>query len=301
MPRRMQNDLPLFSVSQFTTFPLTFEQDLELYSELGIQGIEVCEEKLSTDPRRAREQLAMLVESSLRVTSVQPCVLSPFPNIGSAEGEPRDPAGRMRRYRKTIDLFSECFPGENIPLVVGGGVAPDYNFRLAHRTAREVFPALADYAGERGLRIMFEHLHPVLMNAYTFISTFDEAIKLIKDVGRPNFGFELDVWHIWHEPDIVERVARLGNQIFGVHINDWPAGEPRNLSDRVLPGQGVIDLPGLLGAIERTGYSGAYCLEIFSDEKLSDSLWRKDPAEVIQQGREGFRQAWKVRPTSTKR
>lgn len=285
---------PLFAVSQYTTSPLTYEQDVELYAKLGIRAIEICEEKLSSDPGRAREQLSMLTEKGLRVTSVQPRIHSPFPHNGTAGDDPTDPSGRMARFRRTIDLFSECFPGENIPMVTGGGVAPNYDFRLAHCTAREVYPALADYAADRGIRIMFEHLNPILMNAFTFICTLDEAVQLVEDVNRPNFGLLLDVWHIWREPNIAERITCLGDSVFGVHISDWPAEEPRELSDRVLPGEGVIDLPALLGAIARTGYSGAYCLEIFSAEQLPDSLWRQDPAKVIRQGREGFQRAWQA-------
>ena len=72
----MSDKTPMFSVSQYTTYPLTFEQDVELYRKLGVDGVEVCEEKLSSDPVEAREQLAMLAESGLKVTSVQPRVLS---------------------------------------------------------------------------------------------------------------------------------------------------------------------------------------------------------------------------------
>jgi len=291
----MTSDLPLFSVSQYTTFPLTFEEDVELYRSLGVGGIEVCEEKLSSDPGKAREQLAMLAESGLRVTSVQPRVHSPFPHKSTVEGDPVTPADRMARFRRTIDLFSECFPGESIPFVAGGGIAPDYDFRLAHHTARECFGALADYAAERGLRVAFEHLNPVLMNLYTFICTFDEAIRLVKDVGRPGFGFFLDLWHVWHERDIVERLAQLDEAILGVHVGDWPADGPRNYGDRLLPGDGVIDLPALLGAVERTGYRGAYCVEIFSDLKLTDSVWRQDPADVVERARRGFIRAWNAR------
>jgi len=291
----MSKDLPLFSVSQYTTYPLTFEQDVELYAALGVDGIEICEEKLSTDRGRARDQLAAVAQSDLKVTSVQPRFHSPFPHKNTVAGDPQTPAGRLAALRETVDLFSESLPGENIPLVTGGGIAPGYDFRLAHRTAREVYPDLSDYAADRGIRLMFEHLHPVLMNAFTFICTLDEAMALIEDVDRPNFGLGLDVWHVWHERDIVERVEGLGDRIFGVHIGDWPQGGPRMHSDRVLPGEGVIDLAGLLGAIERSGYQGAYCLEIFSGEQLPDSLWRQDPAKVIERGREGFRRAWKAR------
>lgn len=288
----MSGQLPLFSVSQYTTFPLSFEQDVTLYTELGVEGIEVCEEKLAPDPSRAREQLTMLKESGLSVTSVQPCVHSPFPHNATVSDDPQSPRERMARFRRTIDLFSECFPGEDIPLVAGGGIAPNYDFRLAHRTARAVFPALADYAVERGLSIAFEHLSPILMNAYTFICTLDEAVALVRDIDRPGFQLLLDVWHIWREPNIVERLSRLDVPIRGVHIGDWPAAEPREHADRVLPGDGVMDLPSLLGAIHGAGYRGAYCLEIFSAERLPDSLWRRDPAAVVERGREGFLRAW---------
>ena len=173
-----------------------------------------------------------------------------------------------------------------------GGKAPDFNFRLAHQTARTLFPELADYAADKGVRIMFEPLSPILMNAFTFVGTLDEALRLIEDVDRENFGLALDVWHVWREPAVAERLAALKGLIFGVHVCDWPAGEPRDVSDRVLPGDGLIDLPALLGAIDRSGYTGAYCLEVFSNENLPGSLWREEPGEVIRKGREGFLQAW---------
>ena len=291
----MPDSLPLFSVSEYTTYPLTFEQDVALYQKLGVRGIEVCEEKLATDAGKAREQLAELAASGLLVTSVQPRVLSLFPHNLDTDEDPQQPEERVARYRQTIDLFSECFPGQDIPLIAGGGKAPAYDFRAAHETARKLYPQLADYAAERGVRIMFEPLSPILMNAFSFVCTLNEAMQLIEDVNRDNFGLALDVWHVWREPHITERIAELGERIFGVHIGDWPAGEPRMLDDRVLPGAGMIDLPALLGAIDRAGYSGAYCLEVFSNENLPDSLWRADPSQVIEKGRAGLLRAWQQR------
>ena len=291
----MPNTPPLFSVCQSTTYRLTFEQDVALYRKLGIQAIEVCEDKLSADPGQAREQLGILAENGLKVTSVQPAVLSLFPHNMDTPRSPQTPAERMARYRRSIDLFAECFPKQQVPLVIGGGKAPGYDFRLAHQTARSWFPRMADYAAERGIRLMFEPLSPILMNAFTFVTSVDEALQLIAHVNRPNFGLALDVWHVWREAAVAERIAQLRDRLFGVHICDWPAAEPRDVSDRVLPGDGVIDLPALLGAIERTGYHDAYCLEIYSGEDLPDSLWRADPETVVRKGREGFLMAWQAR------
>ncbi len=286
--------MPPFSVSEFTTWHQTFEQDVELYAQLGLDGIEVCERKLSTDFAQARAQLQGLRARGLRVTSVQPRCHALFND--SMCPELHDPEERMARYRQTIDLFSAVFPGESLPLVTITGNAPQHNHRRAHAAARTLYPELARYAADHGVRIMFEPLSYVLMNADSFICSLDEALRLIDDVNHPNFGLMLDVWHVWREPAIAARLAAVdGSRIFGVHVCDWPHGEPRHVADRVLPGDGMIDLPALLGALQRAGYAGAYCLEIFSLDDLPDSLWRQDPADVIRRGRVGFERAWEHR------
>lgn len=288
--------LPIFSVSQFTTCHQTFEEDVALYRRLGVDGIEVCERKLSRDPAEARDQLAVLRDSGLRVTSVQPRVHALFPDFMCPDLH--DPEERAARYRQTIDLFSSAFPGQSIPLVTITGIAPGTDYRAAHAAARRIYPELADYAAGRGLRIMFEPLTPLVMNTDTFICTLNEGLKLIEDVGRPNFGLMLDVWHVWREPGLYPRLraAAAAGHVFGVHLSDWPAGEPRNVADRLVPGDGVIDLPAMVGAIDAGGYRGAWCMEIFSHDDLPDSLWRREvAADVITRGRRAFAEIWSRR------
>jgi sugar phosphate isomerase/epimerase len=284
---------PDFAVSQFTTWHQSFEQDVALYVSLGVEAMEVCERKLSPDRAIAGKQLAFLKETGLRVTSVQPRIHALFPD-GMCP-DIADPVKRSERFRHSVDLFAECFPGESLPLVAISGKAPDFDYRGALRTARKLYPQLADYAGDRGVRIAFEPLSPILMNADTFVCSLKDAVDLVQEVDRPNFGLLLDLWHVWSEPGIVERIAGLGEMVFGVHISDWPAGGPRHVADRVLPGDGVIDLPSLLGALERSGYRGAYCLEIFSKDDLPGSLWMAEPGDVIERAREGFARAWGAR------
>lgn len=283
-----------FSVSEFTTWSLTFEEDVKLYCELGIQAIEICERKLSIDPSEALEQLRLIKEHGLKVTSIQPRCHALFAD--SMSPDCTDPDERAKLYKSTINLFSTAFPGEDIPLVAISGNAPEHNHRLAHETARRIYPALAAYAADHGMRIMFEPLNPIIMNADGFICSLDEALQLVEDVDQQTFGLMIDIWHIWREPYIFERLSNLNPfLIFGVHVSDWPAGEPRLIGDRLLPGDGIIDLPRFLAILEHAGYRGAYCLEIFSDMSLEDSLWRRDPREVLQQGQQGFLQAWERR------
>jgi sugar phosphate isomerase/epimerase len=290
MTKREDKAKPLFGVSEFTTWHQTFEEDVALYLELGVDAIEVCERKLSRDAAKAREQLAYLKETNLSVCSIQPRIHALFPD--SMSPEPADAEARAEAYMKSITLFSEFFP--NTPMVAISGNAPNYNYRRAHETAREIYPKLAEYAASNTMRIAFEPLSVVLMNNDSFISTLGEAVTLAQDIGHPNFGLLIDVWHVWREPIITERLAKLDN-IFAVHLCDWPKGEPRAVADRVIPGEGLIDLPSLFAATEASGFHGAYGLELFSADHLPDSLWQQDPRYVIEKSRNNFYQAWEAR------
>ena len=69
----------IFGVSQFTTNPWTFEQDIEVYARLGVQAIEVCEFKLSAD--HWQTQMALPAAHGLQITSIQPVVRTLFPSV----------------------------------------------------------------------------------------------------------------------------------------------------------------------------------------------------------------------------
>ena len=284
---------PEFAVSQFTTWHLTFEQDIELYQRLGISAMELCERKLSTNSEQARRQLQKLKDAGIRVCSVQPRVHALFRD--SMCPELVEPEARMEEFRKTIDWVSREFPGQNLPLVTLTGAAPNRNFRRARDTAMCLYPALADYAAERGVRLMLEPLHPMFMNTDTFICSLRDARQLVEAINRENFGLAIDVFHIFHEPGIAQRLAELIDRIFAAHLSDWPTNHPRMPADRLLPGDGCIDLPAIFSGIAKSGYRDAYTLEIFSSDELPDSLWRQDPADVIQRGRNGFLSAWNQR------
>ena len=58
-------------------------------------------------------------------------------------------------------------------------------------------------------------------------------------------------------------------------VSTSPTGASRRAAgaDRVLPGDGVADLPRILGALERAGWDGFYDLEIFSDNGTFGNAW----------------------------
>jgi len=283
----MKNALPgEFGVSEFTTWPWTFEQDVQIYREMNVTAIEVCEAKLDIDPARARDQLACLTSQGPRITSVQPRLHSLFSDL--PRPEPSRPAERMKRYRTTIDQFGRIAPGTTLVTITGA--APGGNYHDAFDIAVAEYRLLADYAADQGVRIALEPLNPILMNVDTFICSLADARRIVDAVDRPAFGLFVDVWHIFQDSAAVDQIHACGDRIFGVHINDWQT--PRHFGDRAIPGKGVIPLRELIRAIKKSGYSGAYTLEIFSVESLPDSLWCSDLRHVISESRTYFEKVW---------
>jgi sugar phosphate isomerase/epimerase len=272
-----------FGISQYTTHPLTFEQDLDLLTREGIKYIEVCENKL--DPKNPEPQLQQLADTGMIVSSVQPRLHSLFPDV--PRPEPKPPKERMAKLKETIKLFGKHFPGTT--LVTIPGAVPNGNFALGYREAREQYRDVAKAAEDAGVKVALEPLNPILMNTDAFIVTLKHAGRVVEEIDSPAFGLFVDVWHIWEEDTVVPLIKKYGAKIFGVHVNDWHM--PRAFGDRLLPGEGEMPLVELVNAIRSTPYCGAYTLEIFSETHLEGSLWL-DLKKTVREGRLAFEKIW---------
>jgi sugar phosphate isomerase/epimerase len=58
----------------------------------------------------------------------------------------------------------------------------------------------------------------------------------------------------------------------------------QNDEDRVLPGDGIADLPRVIANLRAIGYCGPLSLELFNRQ-----LWLEDPFEVVKLGLERIR------------
>ena len=90
-----------------------------------------------------------------------------------------------------------------------------------------------------------------------FIWNLPEAAALAKDSG-PNIGVILDVWHWHHSGSTIDDIVAAGkDRIVHVHVSDakaQPAEEVRD-NQRVMPGEGVINLVGFFQALKTIGYN----------------------------------------------
>src|SRR3954447_14269977 len=254
------------SICEFTTLTASFEDDLAAYRGAGVAGIGVCELKLGDDsPRQLRE-------SGLHATHCIPSVPSilPLPLMEGAD----DPAQRVEALCASVRRLAELDP-VCVVFLTGPGDAPD--------VVREGIRAVAAAGQEAGVRVALEPVHRSQAEVFSFVHTIPEALELI---GPEPVGIMLDLWHI---SDPAAIAAHVGD-IAGVHVSD--RREPtRSHFDRVLPGDGVIDLAAAFRALEAGGYDGWYDVEIFSDngvfgDALPDSLWDVDAVELARRARE---------------
>ena len=170
------------------------------------------------------------------------------------------------------------------------------------RAREHVVDGLRTIAAEAervGVRVALEPINREVADEWTIISSIAEAVELIDYADHPALGIQFDTWHLWNTDSLLDDIERECRRFVGVHVADW-RDPTRNWADRVLPGDGVADLPAILGALDRAGWDGFYDLEIFSDngtfgDAWPDSLWNVPALELARRGKEAFTRIWEAR------
>ncbi|MFL6011811.1 MAG: sugar phosphate isomerase/epimerase family protein [Gaiellaceae bacterium] len=262
----------------------SFADDVRAYSRVGADGIGIWELKLEDDAAA----LDVLNESGLGRASAVPAIPSILP-LPLMEGS-ADPQERIDAICASVHRLA-AFEPSGIVCLTGPGEDRD--------TVVAGLRTIGDEAQRAGVRIGLEPINRVGGDDWTFISSLGEAAELLDEADHPALGIQFDTWHVWSTPNVVDEIARHADRFVGVHVADWR--EPtRKWADRVLPGEGVGEIPRLLGALEAAGWDGYYDIEIFSDngsfgDAWPDSLWDVPADELAARAKESFERAWEAR------
>jgi sugar phosphate isomerase/epimerase len=133
---------------------------------------------------------------------------------------------------------------------------------------KERFRVAADILACSHVRLGLEFLGPLHLRKvfpYEFIWRMDEMLAFAKECG-PNVGLELDSWHWHHAGATAKDIIAAGREnIINVQVNDSPNLPPDKIRDdeRLMPGEGVIDLVGFFHALKETGYEEGVSPEVF--------------------------------------
>ena len=134
------------------------------------------------------------------------------------------------------------------------------------KIARDRLAAISEVLQKANVRLGIEFLgvqqfrtpRPDGPPMHPFIWNLPEAASLAKDSGA-NIGVILDVWHWHHSGSTIEDILAAGKErIVHVHVSDAKAQPPEEVRDnqRVMPGEGVINLVGFFQALKKIGYDG---------------------------------------------
>jgi sugar phosphate isomerase/epimerase len=256
------------------------------YAGAGADAIGIWEVKLPEAGDAAA--LELLDASGLGRASAVPLVPSILP-LPLLEG-PEDPAARVEAICASLHRLAPFAPS-GVVCLTGPGDDRD--------TVVEGLRTIGEEAERAGIRVGLEPINRVGGEDWTMITTLGEAVELLEAADRPALGIQFDTWHLWSTPTLLDDIERHADRFVGVHVADW-RDPTRAFADRVLPGDGVGDLPAILGALDRAGWDGYYDLEIFSDNgsfgnAWPDSLWDVSAAEIARKGREAFERVWEAR------
>ena len=235
------------------------EEKLAAVARAGFDGVEIFDSDFLASDRSPREVAAMVRDSGLEVTALQP--------FRDFEGLP--PLLRQKaldRAERKFDVMGEL--GAPL-LLVCSSISPDAEGGLDR--AADDFRLLGERAARRGLRIGYEAL------AWgRFIADHRDAWEVVRRAGHPNVGLILDSFHTLARGIGLESIAAIPKEkLFLVQLADAPRLDRDLLSwsrhFRCMPGQGDLPVVEFMRAVRATGYDGTISLEIFSDQTRTES------------------------------
>lgn len=120
------------------------------------------------------------------------------------------------------------------------------------------------------------------------VSKLDHAWDIVQATHDDDATIIPDAFHTWNSHSSLEGWQQIPvERIAHHHFNDAPDHKPRGSQtdpDRVMPGDGVIDLDAEVEMLREKGYAdrnGTVSLELFNRD-----LWTKDPNDVLKVGME---------------
>lgn len=98
------------------------------------------------------------------------------------------------------------------------------------------------------LKLTLEPLNPDDMPGY-FLNDFDQAGRILDDLGLPQVGLQFDLWH-------AARIHGNANAVWARHKHRVNHIQIAGFPTRSEPGGGGFDLPGLCSETDAMGYDG---------------------------------------------
>jgi 2-keto-myo-inositol isomerase len=255
-------------ISQATTLPAAFGDDLNAFADVGWPAAELwltkLEKHLEANTLESTRQL-------LTDRNLIPAAASYQGGLLLSQGEQRQ--AHFDHFRRRLELC-QALGVPTMLLVADFAQRPDAT--SLQRSVVSLAQA-AQWAAGFDVRLALE-----FRGSDAFCTSLDTALGLVEQCGEPNVGVCLDLFHYYKGPSKAEDLARLTRENLAfVQLSDV-AGVPRELmtdSDRVLPGDGDFHFAPVVETLHRIGYDGYVSLEV-----LNPVLWQMKLTQVAELG-----------------
>ena len=245
----------------------TLEDKLEAITAARFAGIELFDADLTASTMRAEEVAERCHDLGLAIDLFQPLrdVVGVSPALF---------ADRLRFTEAKFEVMERL--GATRTLLCSA-VHPEASDDLD--LAAEQLAAVGTRAAEHGFTVAFEAL------AWgTCINRVGQAWAVVDRAGTPAAGLAVDTFHLLARGDDSGALAEIpGDRIEYLQVADAPhlAMDVLEWSrhHRCFPGQGSLDVVGVVAAVVEAGYRGPLSLEVFND-----IVREAEPHETAQDG-----------------
>ena len=259
----MRKGIATVSVSGLLT------EKLDAIAAAGFDGVEIFDNDLIACPLPPRQIAARCADLGLTVDLFQP--------MRDVEGVPPERFDTvLHRVRRKLEVAVELGAGTVLACSNTGSdavAAPDLTAEQLHRVGL--------LAAEHGVTVAYEAL---AWGRHT--DRVGQSWQAVVAADHPNVTLAVDTFHMLARGDGPEALRGVpGERIGFLQVADAPLLDMNVLEwsrhFRCFPGQGTLDVAGVVLAVLEAGYDGPLSLEVFSD------LVREEPPEDT--ARDGMR------------
>lgn len=219
------------------------------------------------------ESARVIQESGLKVSGL--CRGGYFP-APTAEQRAQQIDDNLRAIDEAATLGTDT-------LVLVCGPAPDRDIDAARCMVADGIAAIVDRAHATGIKLAIEPLHPMFAADRSVICLIDEALAIAQKFDAADVGLAIDVFHIWWDAYVYEKLAKSAGRIMAFHVSDWAVPLPGIFAARSMMGKGVIELHRLRLAAEAAGYTGPIEVEI-----MNEAIWNRPADDVMEEIKRTF-------------
>jgi len=252
-----------YSTNSYTKWPL--DRAIADVSTRGFEGVEILADVPHAFPASGLDLDS--IKAALSTTKLAVANLNGNTTAGLDPGK-RDPSGfwpgfldsaigvrkmKTEYVKNVIDLAREI--GSPAVCTASGVRPPGTSDREAFSRMAGALEEILDHAARTPeVRVGLEY------EPGFFLGDLASTLRLVRELGHPLLGFNLDIGHARCVGDDLEKaIGEAGPRIWNLHVEDIKG----RVHEHLVPGRGDLDFGAMFRALERIKYDRWVTLELY--------------------------------------